>query len=109
MRSKISACRSKTLTPSRRSRSAAAAALGLLISADTILVMNADGTGAQNVTNDPIADAEPDWQPLPGPQREDYKNAKRYCKALRSYLGDDAFRARFGGKHARRTCVRLAG
>jgi Tol biopolymer transport system component len=71
-----------------------------------ILVMNADGSAAANVTTDPIADSAPDWQPLHEPQRGDYGSAKRYCRALRAYLGKEAFRARFGGKHAYRTCVR---
>ncbi len=33
-------------------------------------------------------DSNPDWQPIvPAPQREDYRNAAQYCKALRDFLG----------------------
>ena len=49
---------------------------------------------------------EPDWQALPGPQRSDYKNASHYCKALHEFLGDEVFRARFGGAaNAHGKCV----
>ena len=42
-------------------------------------------------------DAEPDWQPLVAePQRADYKNASKYCAALRTFLGDADFSRRHG-------------
>jgi hypothetical protein len=43
------------------------------------------------------AAVQPDWQPIVGPQRGDYKNAPHFCKALRAFLGDATFRSRFGG------------
>jgi TolB protein len=59
-----------------------------------VYVINADGTNPV-----PVADKGnvPDWQPLPGPQRSDYKNASQFCKAEREFLGDAAFAAKYGG------------
>jgi TolB protein len=71
-----------------------------------IYVMNADGSGARNLTNSAGFKFAPAWQPLPGPQRSDYKNAAHFCKALRAFLGDDAFRDKFGGgANAHGKCV----
>jgi Tol biopolymer transport system component len=43
-------------------------------------------------------DFEPDWQPIvPGPQRGDYKNSSRFCRAERDFLGDATFRQKYGG------------
>jgi hypothetical protein len=40
------------------------------------------------------------WQPLPGPRRGDYKNAAKFCKAERAFLGEEQFRRKYGGpKH----------
>ena len=42
----------------------------------------------------------PDWQPLVGPRRADFKNANDFCRAEREFLGVAEFRARyrnFGG------------
>jgi Tol biopolymer transport system component len=65
-------------------------------------LVNADGTGPEQVSYG----NSPDWQPLPGPQRPDYKNAAQFCKALRAFLGDDAFRNRYGGgANAHGKCV----
>lgn len=55
-----------------------------------------DGTGQTLVSNDSCC-GDPDWQPLPGPQRRDYKNAAKFCKADRDFLGDEAFRIKYGG------------
>jgi len=33
-----------------------------------------------------------DWQPVPGPRREDFRNAAHFCKALREHLGEQEFR-----------------
>ena len=63
-----------------------------------IYTMNSDGTSQTRLTN--IAGAynfSPDWQPLPGPQRSDYKNAAQFCKAERDFLGESQFRAKYGG------------
>jgi Tol biopolymer transport system component len=67
-----------------------------------LLLINADGTGTEQVSYG----NSPDWQPLPGPQRSDYKNASHFCKALREFLGDEAFRNRYGGgANAHGKCV----
>jgi Tol biopolymer transport system component len=51
-------------------------------------------------------DWQPDWQPVvPGPQRDDYKNARRFCKAERAFLGRAEFRRKYG-RHAFASCVR---
>jgi Tol biopolymer transport system component len=54
----------------------------------------------------------PSWQPVVppgGPQRGDYKNAARFCKAQRDFLGNVAFRDRYGanknGANANGKCV----
>jgi dipeptidyl aminopeptidase/acylaminoacyl peptidase len=47
-----------------------------------------------------------DWQPIPGPQRSDYKNAAKFCEAEREFLGDEAFRQKYGGgANAHGKCV----
>jgi hypothetical protein len=47
-----------------------------------------------------------DWQPLPGPQRTDYKDAAQFCKAERDFLGGSQFRAKYGGgANAHGKCV----
>lgn len=67
--------------------------------------VNADGTGGRATIADNAAQ-EPDWQPLVGPQRSDFKNAAHYCKALRAFLGDEAFGNRYGGgANAHGKCV----
>jgi Tol biopolymer transport system component len=69
---------------------------------DQLWLVNADGTGPQQVSGG----NSPDWQPLPGPQRSDYRNSSHYCKALREFLGDEAFRNRYGGgANAHGKCV----
>ncbi len=62
-----------------------------------IYTMNADGSNQTNLTNNPgHDDAVPDWQPIPGPKRSDYKNADQFCKAERAYLGDVTFAKKYG-------------
>ena len=39
----------------------------------------------------------PNWQSIPGPKRSDYKNAAKFCKAEREFLGEAAFRQKYGG------------
>jgi Tol biopolymer transport system component len=75
-----------------------------------IFVMNADGSNQTNVTNTPALDeTEPSWQPIPGPQRSDYKNAAQFCKAESDFLGDEAFSKKYGtngnGANAYGKCV----
>jgi hypothetical protein len=50
------------------------------------------------LTTDPAGDFNPDWQPLPGPQRSDYKNAAQFCQAERDFLGDPAFARKYSMK-----------
>ena len=56
----------------------------------TLAVMNADGSGQTPLSSRSPAVA-PAWQPIPGPQRSQYKNAAQFCKAERDFLGDAAF------------------
>jgi Tol biopolymer transport system component len=58
-------------------------------------VMSATGANPTRL----VAGAAPDWQPIPtatGPQRSDYKNAAKFCKAERAFLGDAAFARKYG-------------
>jgi Tol biopolymer transport system component len=77
-----------------------------------IFKMNADGSGETQVTSNTTdrrvaeGDLRPDWQPIPGPQRGDYKNAAQFCKAERDFMGDAAFTAKYGGgANAHGKCV----
>jgi Tol biopolymer transport system component len=66
--------------------------------------INADGTARETISGNAVA--APDWQPLVGPQRADYRNASHFCKALREFLGDEDFRNRYGGgANAHGKCV----
>jgi Tol biopolymer transport system component len=58
-----------------------------------ISVMNADGTGVTSVTS---SAEQPDWQPVAGPQRSDFKNAAQFCKAKREFMGKGAFEEAYG-------------
>jgi Tol biopolymer transport system component len=62
-----------------------------------IWAMDPDGANRTQLTSFPGQDLHPDWQPIPGPRRSDYKNAAQFCKAERDFLGEDAFAARYGG------------
>jgi Tol biopolymer transport system component len=73
-----------------------------------IYVINVDGTGLAQLTTGaaPVGDNEPSWQPLPGPQRADFKNASQYCKAERDFFGDFDFAGKYGGgANAHGKCV----
>jgi Tol biopolymer transport system component len=61
-----------------------------------VYTINADGTSRQQLTSGSANDSQPDWQPIPGPQRGNYKNAAQFCKADRDFLGDDAFARKYG-------------
>jgi hypothetical protein len=81
-----------------------------------IYVMNADGSGQTQLTNT-TEDLQsgrgfvgpPDWQPLPGPQRSDYRNWAEFCEAERGFLGDPDFKRKYGtnrnGANAFGKCV----
>jgi hypothetical protein len=55
--------------------------------------LGANGSGAQPLT----FGREPDWQPLRGPARGDYRNAAQFCRAERDFLGAQQFTQRYGG------------
>ena len=65
-----------------------------LFSNNALFTINADGTGETGLAESAV---RPDWQPIPGPRRGDYKNAAQFCKAEREFFGDEAFRTRYGG------------
>lgn len=71
--------------------------------------INPDGTGSTQLTTDvgPGAyDFDSDWQPIPPPLREAYKNGAQFCRAERDFLGEEAFRQRYGGgANAHGRCV----
>jgi Tol biopolymer transport system component len=71
-----------------------------------LYTVNADGTGLTRLPASGPQDVEPDWQPLVGPRREDFKNAAHFCKAERSFMGEAAFAAKYGGgANAHGKCV----
>jgi Tol biopolymer transport system component len=59
------------------------------------------------IPNTSSSDYSPDWQPVvPGPQRSDYKNAAKFCKAEREFLGEEGFGQKYGGgANAHGKCV----
>jgi dipeptidyl aminopeptidase/acylaminoacyl peptidase len=77
---------------------------------DELTVINADGTGRVNMH---IDGWEPDWQPLPGPRRADFKNAAKFCRAEQAFLGESAFAQKYGangnGSNAFGKCVSANG
>jgi dipeptidyl aminopeptidase/acylaminoacyl peptidase len=52
---------------------------------------NSSGYSAE-VSGTPTAPATP-----PGPQRSDFKNDAKFCKAKRAFLGESTFRSKYGG------------
>ena len=77
-----------------------------------IYTSNPDGSGVTRLTGvdresaGGAYDFDADWQPLLPPRRADYKNAAKYCKAEREYLGEAAFKQAYGGSHAHARCVK---
>ena len=67
--------------------------------AGEIYTVKVDGSDERHVTSsdDGIAAFDPDWESLQGPRREDYKNVSKFCAAERDFLGEQRFRARYGG------------
>jgi Tol biopolymer transport system component len=61
-----------------------------------VLTINADGTNRSRLNLSSEA-RDPDWQPIPGPRRSDYKNAAQFCKSERAFLGSAPFRHKYGG------------
>jgi Tol biopolymer transport system component len=81
-------------------------------SASNIATFDTFGTKLGDVTQDgpqSIANSYPNWQPIPGPKRSDYKNAAQFCNAERAFLGDAAFKRKYGtngtGANAFGKCV----
>jgi Tol biopolymer transport system component len=78
----------------------------------TNVVLNADGSGPRIPITAPRS-FQPDWQPLPGPQRSDFKNASQFCKAKRASMGESAFGQTYGdggsGANAFGKCVSADG
>jgi Tol biopolymer transport system component len=74
-----------------------------------IVTSNLDESTRSIVSHDQARNLLPDWQPVVGPQRGDYKNAAQFCKAERSFLGDDSFAKKYGtngsGANAYGKCV----
>jgi Tol biopolymer transport system component len=75
-----------------------------------IFTISADGSAQTNITNTSgTNEFGPDWQPITGPQRGDYKNVAQFCKAERDFLGERQVRQKYGTgpKHANahRNCV----
>jgi TolB protein len=60
-----------------------------------VYVINSDGTAPVSIADKGYV---PDWQPHPGPNRSDYKNAAQFCKADRDFLGDAAFARKYSLK-----------
>jgi len=54
-----------------------------------------------------------DWQPRPGPDRAEFKNAAKFCAAEREFWGQSAFRSKYGtgpnGANAFGKCVSRSG
>jgi Tol biopolymer transport system component len=79
--------------------------------AQHLVVMNADGSNQHEIDPPGLnrgvgTGYQPDWQPIPGPQRGNYKNTAQFCKAEREFLGDAAFTKKYGGgANAHGKCV----
>jgi Tol biopolymer transport system component len=61
-----------------------------------LLTMDPNGSDVQQLGNEDAI--HPSWQPIVGPQRGDYENAARFCRAERDFLGDAAFENKYGGR-----------
>jgi hypothetical protein len=81
---------------------------------NAVYVMNADGSGRYSLSALTGRYGEfTGWQPIPGPQRSDFKNAAQFCKAEREFLGESAFVQKYGtngsGANAFGNCVSANG
>lgn len=81
-------------------------AFGSYVLDTSLYTANVDGSGLTRFTDNGF---DPDWQPLPGPRRADYKNQSAFCRAEQSFLADQEFRAKYGingnGANAFGKCV----
>lgn len=72
-----------------------------------ITTMNPDGTARTVISSDvgPIIN-DPDWQPISGPNRSDYKSEPAFCRAEQDFWGESKFTERYGGgRNAFGKCV----
>jgi hypothetical protein len=78
-----------------------------------VFTANPDGTNRTDITFGPFKDTQPDWQPIPGPQGSDFKNAAEFCKAEREFMEEIAFGQKYGangnGANAFGKCVSADG
>ena len=59
-----------------------------------------DGSGLARLTASTapeVHENHPDWQPIPPPQRADFKNGPSFCRADRAHWGEAEFGQRYGG------------
>jgi Tol biopolymer transport system component len=71
-----------------------------------VYLIDADGGGNLRPLGGPHVGSHYNWQPISGPRRSDYRNAAKFCKAEREFVGDEAFRQRYGGgANAHGKCV----
>ena len=74
-----------------------------------IYTMKTDGSDRVQVSPTPSASFEsfglPSWQPIPAPQRSDYKNGAKFCEAERDFWGEDFAERYGGGTNAYGKCV----
>jgi Tol biopolymer transport system component len=73
------------------------------------VIVTVDPSGANQT--DIAFGRDPDWQPLVGPKRTDYKTASQFCKAERAFIGERQFRQKYAtgpksGANAHGKCVR---
>jgi Tol biopolymer transport system component len=74
-----------------------------------IEVIDADGLDRTVLTSGPERDIYPDWQPLIGPQRSDYRNTAKFCKADRAFLGDAAFARKYDSMSPKKSVANAYG
>ena len=63
-----------------------------------LVTLDPDGMRRTALTALDGNEIDPDWQPIPGPRRDDYKSASAFCAAERAFLGDEAFALAYGGR-----------
>jgi Tol biopolymer transport system component len=78
-------------------------------SATNLWVMSSGGGNERLVFDSPAGPSPSSWQPLPGPQRGDYKNAAQFCKAEREFLGDAAFARKYGSNSPKKNVANAYG
>ncbi len=60
-----------------------------------IYTINADGSARTQITAG-ANDQWPAWQPIQGPRRSDFRHAAKFCQAEQAFLGEPAFRHKYG-------------